>query len=68
MSEPGSKRDTKNGLRKSFVQVEVREWGLLATAIIITLLLTAGPLSLAARAGGPGIDAGGSFLLAGGQR
>jgi hypothetical protein len=42
MTEPGSKRDTKNGLRKSFVQVEVREWGLLATAIIITLLLTAG--------------------------
>jgi PAS domain S-box-containing protein len=47
MSEPSSKRDTKNGLGKHFLQIEVREWGLLATAIIITLLLTAGIISFA---------------------
>jgi two-component system, cell cycle sensor histidine kinase and response regulator CckA len=47
MSEPGSIRDTKNGLSRNFLQIEVREWGLLATAIIITLLLTAGIISFA---------------------
>lgn len=47
MSEQSAKRDTKNVLRKSFLQIEVREWGLLATAIVITLLLTAGIISFA---------------------
>jgi len=47
LTEPSQKRDTRNGLRKSFGQIEVREWGLLATAIIITLLLTAGIISFA---------------------
>ena len=34
-------------LGNSFLQIEIREWGLLATAIIITLLLTAGIISFA---------------------
>src|SRR5690242_3123950 len=47
MSELNPKHDAKNGLRKNFLQIEVREWGLLVTAIIITLLLTAGIISFA---------------------
>ena len=40
-------RDAKSSLGKSLLQIEIREWGLLATAIIITLLLTAGIISFA---------------------
>lgn len=36
-----------DSLGNSFLQIEIREWGLLATAIIITLLLTAGIISFA---------------------
>jgi two-component system, cell cycle sensor histidine kinase and response regulator CckA len=39
------KHEAKSNLGKSFLQIELREWGLLATAIIITLLLTAGIIS-----------------------
>lgn len=47
MNEFIRKPETKTNLRKTFVQIEIREWGLLATAIIITLLLTAGIISFA---------------------
>jgi two-component system cell cycle sensor histidine kinase/response regulator CckA len=47
MKETNHSRDVHNSLGKGFLQIEVREWGLLATAIIITLLLTAGIISFA---------------------
>jgi len=40
-------RAPASSLGNSFLQIELREWGLLATAIIITLLLTAGIISFA---------------------
>ena len=40
-------RAPESSLGNSFLQIEIREWGLLATAIIITLLLTAGIISFA---------------------
>src|SRR5258708_13168588 len=40
-------RAPASSLGNSFLQIEFREWGLLATAIIITLLLTAGIISFA---------------------
>jgi len=36
-----------NSTEKQFFEIEIREWGLLATAITITLLLTAGIISFA---------------------
>ncbi len=39
--------DQAGAIKKAFSQIQMREWGLLATAIIITLLLTAGIISLA---------------------
>jgi len=39
--------DQASTIRRAFSQIQMREWGLLATAITITLLLTAGILSLA---------------------
>ncbi|HXJ13111.1 MAG TPA: PAS domain S-box protein, partial [Candidatus Limnocylindrales bacterium] len=47
MSEFIHNHEAKTNLGKSFIQIEIREWGLLATAIIITLLLTTGIISFA---------------------
>jgi two-component system, cell cycle sensor histidine kinase and response regulator CckA len=45
MNEKKYKTEQANTIRKSFSQIKNREWGLLATAIVITLLLTAGIIS-----------------------
>jgi PAS domain S-box-containing protein len=39
--------EKEGSLKKSFSQIQNREWGLLVTAIVITLLLTAGIISFA---------------------
>jgi two-component system cell cycle sensor histidine kinase/response regulator CckA len=47
MKKRTGKVEPVSTIRKTFSQIEMREWGLLATAIIITLLLTAGIISYA---------------------